>query len=478
MVSDQTFERPEGGGGIGWMFNHMPTILWQRRMLVVTTFVLIFAASVIAAYSLPTLYRSSAALLVESSDLSSNIVSDTSGREIEQRIAKIRERILSRGDLISLIEQFNLYPSERRSKPMSKVVEKMREATTVGALENDIGQPNQNQSNVIAVTMSFDYAEPAEAQQVMQSYVTRFLQMNNESVEEEANLTVRFLEDQAGKLQAQIRDIEGQITALKARNGAALAGSGMPSMVDTGSYSAQIASLENQNRQLLAMSRSPSGGSSQLAQAEAALAAARATFSDSHPDVVQARERLRELRRIEADNGDGGAGNMIQEQIRANNAAIASLTAARNAAIGRANSAMAGQARAPAILEQAMQLESRASTLREQYRKIADELLVAQNNARLANEQRSERLSLVEPPDLPDRPHWPNRPILIGAGAAAGLVLGLLLALVVEFLGRPMRSPRQIQGLGLPVLGVVPVLGATKSRRRFRLFRKKQKGYA
>lgn len=103
----------------------------------------------------------------------------------------------------------------------------------------------------------------------------------------------------------------------------------------------------------------------------------------------------------------------------------------------------------------------------------------AQNSARLANEQRAERLSLVEPPNLPDRPHWPNRPLMIAGGAAAGLALGLLLALGVELLARPMRSPNQVQALGLPVLGVVPVLRPeARRKRRFRLFRKREPRFA
>jgi uncharacterized protein involved in exopolysaccharide biosynthesis len=82
---------------------------------------------------------------------------------------------------------------------------------------------------------------------------------------------------------------------------------------------------------------------------------------------------------------------------------------------------MAGQARAPAILERAMQLENQANNLRQQYNQVSTNLLKAQSSARLANEQRGERLSLIEPPNLPDSPHWPNRPLVIGAGAAAGL---------------------------------------------------------
>jgi polysaccharide biosynthesis transport protein len=164
----------------------------------------------------------------------------------------------------------------------------------------------------------------------------------------------------------------------------------------------------------------------------------------------------------------------MQEQIRANNAAIAQLNAARDAAVQRANESMAGKASAPAILERAMQLENQASGLREQYRDVANNLLKAQGSARLANEQRAERLSLVEPPSLPDAPHWPNRPLVIGAGAAAGLGLGFLLALLVELLNRPMRSPAQLQGMGLNVLGVVPVLQQKQRKRRFAFFRKRE----
>jgi LPS O-antigen subunit length determinant protein (WzzB/FepE family) len=409
-------------------------------------------------------------MLVESADLPTDIVEAAGAGVIEQRIARIREQVLSRGDLINLIQQNDLYTKERRSQPISVVVDKMREATTVGALQGNIGAGGDTK-DVIAIKLDYDYSDPEKAQSVMQAYVTRFLTMDNEEVEDQANLAVRFLQDQASKLRGEIQQLEGQISTLKASNGAALAVSGGPTFVDTGTYSAQIANLENQNRQLLIESRG-STGDPKLAEAEAVLSAAQATYSDSHPDVVQARERVSALRRA-GQGGAAGPSAIVQEQIRANNSMIAQLNAARNAAVARANSAMAGQSRAPAILERAMQLESQASTLREQYKAVADNLLKAQSAARLANEQRGERLSLVEPPSLPDTPHWPNRPIMIAAGAALGLLVGLIFAMLVELLNRPMRSPNQILAMGLPVLGVVPVLEPKPVKSRLRLFRKR-----
>src|SRR5581483_9647129 len=238
--------------------------------------------------------------------------------------------------------------------------------------------------------------------------------MDSADVEDQASLTVRFLEDQANKLQQQISDIENQITGLKARNGAALASNGAPPLIDTGSFSAQITSLQTENRQLIAASKRGGSGDSALAQAEAQLAAAEAQYSDSHPDVIAAKERVRELRQMTQGSDDNSA---VQQQIAANNDAIHQLMSQRDASLARANAQLAGSARAPAIEEQAMQLESRATTLRNQYQGVSENLLKAQNSARMASEQRAERLTLVEPANLPDHPFSPNRLLLIAGGA-------------------------------------------------------------
>lgn len=471
MMEAPTFER--GDAGFGWVINHLPTILWQRKWYVFVLFALLTVAAVIAAYSLPTLYRSSATLLIESQELPNNIVDAPATGEIAQRIAKIREKVLSRGDLIALVEQYDLYTSERRSKPMSEIIDRMRKATNVASLEGDVGSAPPGADNLIALKVSFDYPDPVKAQEILQSFVTNFLKMDSDTVENQASLSVRFLQDQARTLQTQIQQLEGQITELKSRNGAALAMSG-GTMVDTGTYSAQIFSLESQNRQLLAESKKPAGRNQQIAQAEAALAAAQAIYADSHPDVVAAKERLKALRQSVPETTASSDDSAAQEQIRANNEAIAQLRAQREAAVARATTAMAGQARAPVIQEQASQLESRANAIRQQYNDVANNLIKAQNSARLAGEQRAERLSLVEPPSLPDQPNWPNRPLLIAAGAAAGLVLGLLAALLVELLRRPLRSPVQIESIGFPVLGIVPVYELPGKKRGWWPFRRRK----
>jgi uncharacterized protein involved in exopolysaccharide biosynthesis len=475
----------ESGGGGGGFFNYLPTIFWQRKWLIVAPFVLLTIAGTAAAFLLPTIYRSSATLLVESQELPSTLVSSPINTVIDRRIAKIREQVLSRGDLIALIEQNALYENLRRTKPLSEVVQKMQAATTLTAVSGDIGAAQAvlpGDTSTIAFTMSFDYSDPTKAQAVMQSIVSRFLEIDATTMEAQATNTVDFLQDQSKRLQTQISQIEGQITAIKARNGVALASSGAMMPSTAGTYAAQIAQLQTDNRALAAQTRRVAKDPA-IAQAEAQLAAVRSIYADSHPDVVRARARLAELQSAPQSQSSGQDTALIQSQIQANNAQIAQLQQFAASDAARANSSMAASSRAPVVMEQVMQLDARAANLRTQLNDVSANVLKAQNSARMAQEQKGERLSVVDPPSAPDKPVSPNRLLLIGGGAGAGLGLGLVLALLLEFLLRPIRGVDQIRALGLETLSVVPTfvpdLPAGTRRRRFpTLFRRKREQQA
>jgi hypothetical protein len=50
--------------------------------------------------------------------------------------------------------------------------------------------------------------------------------------------------------------------------------------------------------------------------------------------------------------------------------------------------------------------------------------------------------------------------------------------MLVELLKRPLRSPVQIEGLGFPVMGIVPVFERGPKRRWWQLFRRREPGLA
>src|SRR5205823_3107631 len=100
MIEPEGLERADASHA--WFANHLPVILWQRRYHILACFFALLVAATIAAFVLPRTYRSTATLLVQSQDLPTTLVDAPTNGAVEQRIARIREQVLSRGDLIQL----------------------------------------------------------------------------------------------------------------------------------------------------------------------------------------------------------------------------------------------------------------------------------------------------------------------------------------------------------------------------------------
>ena len=86
---------------------------------------------------------------------------------------------------------------------------------------------------------------------------------------------------------------------------------------------------------------------------------------------------------------------------------------------------------------------------------------------RAEDEQMSERLSVVEPPVVPDSPSWPDRLKLALGGIGGGLGLGFILCFLIETLLRPIRSPAALYNImGAAPLGVIPVVTPKTPKKR------------
>ena len=441
------------------LFATLPAILWQRRWLLVPPLVLCSAAGVATAFLLPAEYESSATVLIESAQLPSDGAGSQINDVIEERIARARERVLSRQDLIRAIRANDLYPREQERKPLSEIVERMRKSTAIQAVGIDDGNGLRATGghNTIALRMSFRYDDPVKAQLVAQQYVNRFLEVDAAAAADAAVGARSFLEEQANQLRNQLNAVENQVTKMKVDNGAVLAmnerSTGDP-VSDSARIDSEIAGIEAQNAQL-AITSPKGGGNADVAQAEAMLRIARARYSESHPDVLAAQAQLDAARAAAGKSATTPDGP--NPQIVANRAQIAALRTAKGIMLATSASQKAAAAQAPAISGKVEQMEKQADTLRVQYNGIMARLQGAQMSERQTTEQKGERLTLSDPPVVPDRPAWPNRPMLVAAGVAAGGGIGLALVFLVELLLRPIRGVDALRSLtGAAPLALVP----------------------
>lgn len=97
------------------------------------------------------------------------------------------------------------------------------------------------------------------------------------------------------------------------------------------------------------------------------------------------------------------------------------------------------------------------------------QLLSNQMNAETASEleirQKGEKFNVLDMAQPAEKPSRPKRVLMNSAGAAAGLILGIVLALVTEFLGLSITSADQIFAIsGFHVLEVIPQIHTEADR--------------
>lgn len=467
MSFDSSFEEPSNGGNF---FALIPVILWQRKWWIIICAVVGIIASAIAVLVIPPKYRSSAILLVESAQLPKDVLNLSDEDLIERRLASILQQITARPDLVELIEKYGLYSDERRTNSLSSVLKDMRASISLMPTASSLSSA-RGESTAIAFELAFEYEEPVATQAVAQDLMDRVLRLEARGNSEQAENTVQFLSDQANSLQIQMGELQSQIAGINSANGNVLTGNMNFFGGGTGSYDVQIASLQRDNQTLLQqreLALSSDNRDPVVLAAEQRLASARAVYAETHPDVVFAKQQLEEARALASTNVARVPIDAIDKQIAFNSEQIAALRAAKAQEEARISSQMKAQARAPLVRQQLEQLQSRLSLLNTQYERVQEQLMAARAGVRAEDERMAERLSIVDPPVIPEEPSWPDRLVLLVAGIGGGLGLGFVLAFAIEFLLKPIRDPAALDALlGTEPIGLIPIIAPAETSERW-----------
>jgi uncharacterized protein involved in exopolysaccharide biosynthesis len=100
----------------------------------------------------------------------------------------------------------------------------------------------------------------------------------------------------------------------------------------------------------------------------------------------------------------------------------------------------------------------------ETAQKTYSDLLAKKTDSEMAGaaerNQQSERLLVVSPATLPDRPSFPNRLFFAGGGLIVGLGLGMGMIMFMEMRDKSLHTEKDVEAvMQLPVLISLPLLG-------------------
>ena len=286
--------------------------VWNRRKWLATVvFMVVLAGSLSAIWALPSLYRSSATVVVDRREVPDSFVRSAVTGELEPRLDAISQELLSRARLEAVVTRFDLYRDLRRQEGSPEAaVQQMRRDIQFAAKATE--QPG-GKNTTIAFTLSYRGMDPDTVARVTNALATSYVEENSRVRERQAAGTAQFLKGQLAEMKQKVEEQERILGA-------------QPQPVET-----ELAALErlntrlkiNTDRQLRALDRrerlvrgfdvvegpggtiSPSGGAesiaARLAKLKHELTELRTRFSDKYPDVIRVKSEIAALERRRAE---------------------------------------------------------------------------------------------------------------------------------------------------------------------------------
>lgn len=195
-------------------------VLRRRRAVFLLTAAGLFALSVTAAILWPPTYRSTASILIEDQDVPADLVRSAVTSSAMQRIETISQQVMTRANLMRIVEKYDLYVEAREENKTEKILASMRKRIKVDTLDVDVVDPRSGRPGrvVIAFTVSFEYRNPEVTQQVAEELAALFLEQNQKTRAAKASETHRFLTAEADRMSAQIAALEKKLAAFKEQN--------------------------------------------------------------------------------------------------------------------------------------------------------------------------------------------------------------------------------------------------------------------
>src|SRR5579872_3907013 len=488
----------------------------------------VFAGLVIAvvvAYLWPDTFVSQAVLRITPPAVPENLVPSNFNMQMAERINQMEQEILSRQSLTALIQRpdLDLYKRERSRKPMDDVVEEMRKKVSVSVIDQQLrgGRPAS------AFQIAFKYPERHKAKAVVDQLVARFMERSVKVSTNQSNVTTDFLNSELKTAKDELDRLDRELSSFRAANAGRLPEQVPNNIQALNALQMQLGAAtealnrDHQNRLLLetneqglknqldsvAMTTEESGAAVKndrliqlnrtILDTEAKLSGLREVYKDDHPDVRTFKAQLDVLKRErdmlekqEQAHPQTAAGNranpMLARQQESLKLQLEQVKAQIRALDMDATERLQQQTRINKEMEVYQGRIQSSPNSEQRYSELQRERQLAQTKYEDLNRRQSmsemasnlearkggENLEVLDAASLPDSPAEPNRWMIVGAGLAVGLMLGLFLVAVREVKDTSLKNLKDVRAYtNLPVLSSVPLLeNALLVRRKRRLF--------
>jgi uncharacterized protein involved in exopolysaccharide biosynthesis len=211
-------------------------------------------------------------------------------------------------------------------------------------------------------------------------------------------------------------------------------------------------------------------GATRLAVAQQELAAALATYSESHPD---GRRLRREIATLSAETGGSTSAPtnpayvQLQSQVNAANTEVRELTARRSSVSSQLFQMQGEITLSPKLEEQYRELVRDYEVIKSQYEQMRAQQATAELKAKAANSSAAESYVLINPARLPEDPIKPDRVALMFLAIVLAIAAGVGTAFMMNVADTTVRGSSDVAAItGAQPFAHVPTLRSSVEARR------------
>ncbi|MBK43741.1 MAG: lipopolysaccharide biosynthesis [Roseovarius sp.] len=456
------------------------SIFLRRLHYFLIVSVIVTAVSVIAAFTLPPAYESQTRLLLEGPQIPAELASSTVMVGLAEQLEIIEQRLMTRANLLAVARNQNAF-EDIQEMTADEIVEAMSARTIIQT------PGGRNPTPIMNIT--FEARSPQIAAGVLNEYLTLIEQQNAEFRTTRAGNTLEFFQQEVARLGQDLDAQSARILEFKTKNSGALPDSLEYRLDQQATLQEQvrqidrdIATLRNQRTRLVEVFEATgqiteeqaaprlSPDEERLQELRAQLDEALSVYSETNPRVrvLQARIAQIEERLAKApeDAPDAAApapqrpgATMLDLQLSEIDTRISMLQEQRAETEDRLAELSESLARTPANTVALDELTRAYANIEEQYNLAVDRLAQASTGERIESLSRGQRISVIEPPAVPNTPTKPNRMLIAGGGTMFGILTGIGLVLLIELLNRTARRPEDIvKRIGVRPLATLPYM--------------------
>jgi len=489
-------ETVRSGSGI-----EMVKSIWSRRKwLALLAFAIPFVTAVSLITFMPSLYRSTATILVDRQQVPETMVRPTVTSALETRLHSISQEILSRSRLDALIRQFNLYADTRRgTQQLEDVIQRMRGDIKLEL--KSVDQTEDRRTATISFTLSYAGRNPEVVARVTNTLASFYIEENLKARERQAAGTAEFLKVQIADVKKRLDAQEALVSEFKKRymgelpqqtdaNFNAIDRLNMQLRLNSDNQARAIDRRDALARQLAdaaslspAAAASPEGRVDRLARLHEELRALRGTYSDKYPDIVRLKQEIAELERDIAATDATKAADTAKDKkptsavspfvlrIKESQALVDSeLNILRNEE-KRLRDALASYVgrvqNSPAREKEMRELSRDYEATREYYASLMKRYDDAQLAESMEQRQKGEQFRLIDAAVPAGEPSAPNRLRLIMLTLVGCLGLAVAAVVVAEQINPSFHSVDDLRALStVPVLLTIPLIVTPDDTRR------------